>query len=91
MSSGTDDSFHFIRYLVHPENLVRMTQCDEVKPNGVDLRYPLLWLATEPARLSKTAVDAIDDEANERLLAAQAIGGPFRFITVDTFILDDLG
>ena len=49
-----------------------------------------LWLATEPARLSKTAVDAIDDEANERLLAAQAIGGPFRFITVDK-IFDDLG
>lgn len=113
-----------------------------------------LWLATQPARLSKTATAAIDDEANERylsdvtlweislkhftgklplpepprdwipkqtaffdlqpvaidaeaifrsgeltdvhrdpfdrLLAAQAIGGPFRFITVDK-VFDDLG
>ncbi len=28
-----------------------------------------LWLATEPARLSKAAADAIDDEANERFLS----------------------
>ena len=28
-----------------------------------------LWLATEPARLSTTAADAIDDEANELFLS----------------------